>query len=72
MRELAQRHGQLGWRAYAFPISVDSLEVVASLYIVAQRRTGRPTGWAPWTSLIVGTAASLSANVAVGGHDLIG
>lgn len=72
MRELAQRHGQLGWRAYAFPISVDGLEIVASLYIVAQRRVGRSTGWVPWTSLVVGTLASLAANVAVGGHDLIG
>jgi hypothetical protein len=72
MRELAQRHGQLGWRAYAFPVSVDGLEVVASLYLVAQRRAGRPTGWVPWTSLIVGTVASLAANVSVGGDDPIG
>ena len=72
MRELANQHGQLGWRAYAFPISVDGLEVVASLYLVAQRRAGRPTGWVPWASLVVGTLASLAANVAVGGDDLVG
>lgn len=72
MRELAQLHGQLGWRAYAFPLSVDGLEVVASLYLVAQRRVGHPTGWVPWTSLSVATLASLAANVAVGGDDLIG
>ena len=34
--------------------------------------SGRATGWVPWTSLIVGTVASLAANIAVGGHDLIG
>ena len=28
MQELAQRHGQHGWRSYAFPISVDGLEIV--------------------------------------------
>ncbi|GAB1693275.1 hypothetical protein [Krasilnikovia sp. M28-CT-15] len=54
------------------PISVDGLEIVASLYLVAQRRAGRPTGWIPWFALIVGTAASLTANIAVGGADPIG
>lgn len=72
MRELAHHHDQTGWKAYAFPISVDGLEIVASLYLVAQRRAGRPTGWIPWVALIVGTAASLAANVAVGGADPIG
>lgn len=72
MVELSQRHDQTGWKAYAFPISVDGLEIVASLYLVAQRRAGRPTGWIPWVALVVGTLASLAANVAVGGHDVIG
>jgi len=72
MRELATHHDQLGWKSYAFPISVDGLEIVASLYLVAQRRAGRPTGWIPWVALIVGTLASLAANVAVGGADPIG
>ncbi|MBL7261346.1 DUF2637 domain-containing protein [Actinoplanes sp. LDG1-01] len=72
MRELATHHGQLGWKSYAFPISVDGLEIVASLYLVAQRRAGRPTGWVPWLTLIIGTAASLAANVAVGGADVVG
>ena len=72
MRELALHHDQLGWKSLAFPISVDGLEIVASLYLVAQRRAGRPTGWIPWVALIVGTAASLAANVAVGGADPIG
>jgi hypothetical protein len=72
MTELAHQHDQTGWKAYAFPISVDGLEVVASLYLVSQRRAGRPTGWVPWVALIVGTAASLAANVAVGGTDPIG
>jgi hypothetical protein len=71
MRELATHHDQLAWKAYAFPISVDGLEV-ASLYLVAQRRAGRATGWIPWVALIVGTLASLAANVAVGGADPIG
>jgi hypothetical protein len=72
MRELALVHDQLGWKSLAFPISVDGVELVASLYLVAQRRAGRPTGWIPWIALIVGTAASLAANIAVGGADPIG
>jgi hypothetical protein len=72
MRELATHHDQLGWKSYAFPISVDGLEIVASLYLVAQRRAGRHIGWIPWVALIVGTIASLAANVAVGGADPIG
>jgi hypothetical protein len=72
MTELAIKHGQTGWKAYAFPVSVDGLEIVASLYLVVQRRAGRPTGWVPWVALVVGTLASLAANVAVGGHDPIG
>ena len=30
------------------------------------------SGVLPWAALLVGTAASLAANVAVGGHDLVG
>jgi hypothetical protein len=45
---------------------------VASLYLVVQRRAGRPTGWIPWVALVVGTLASLAANVAVGGNDPTG
>jgi hypothetical protein len=72
MRELAIHHDQWGWKSLAFPISVDGLEIVASLYLVAQRRAGRPTGWVPWVALFVGTAASLAASVAVGAADPVG
>jgi hypothetical protein len=72
MKELALHHDQIGWKAYAFPVSVDGLEIVASLYLVVQRRAGRLTGWIPWVALVVGTLASLAANVAVGGNDPTG
>ncbi|MDG4797192.1 DUF2637 domain-containing protein [Micromonospora sp. WMMD1082] len=72
MHELATEHDQDGWKAFAFPISVDGLEIVAALYMVVQRRAGRRTGWLPWVALVVGTAASLAANVAVGGDSVIG
>jgi hypothetical protein len=72
MSALALAHGQLGWKSTAFPISVDGLELVSSLYILAQRRTGRGAGLLPWAALVVGTVASLAANVAVGGADPVG
>jgi hypothetical protein len=30
MRQLAQDHGQSGWHAHAFPLSVDGIEIVAA------------------------------------------
>jgi hypothetical protein len=72
MSALALAHGQLGWKSTAFPISVDGLELVSSLYILAQRRARRRAGLLPWAALVVGTVASLAANVAVGGADPVG
>ena len=72
MQELATAHDQLGWKSYAFPVSVDGLEVVASFYLVAARRAGRPAGWTAWVALIVGTLASLAANVTACGADSVG
>jgi len=40
------------------------VEIVASLVLPADRRTGRRCGWLPWVCLMTGTAASLTANVA--------
>jgi hypothetical protein len=72
MAELARRHGEVGWRAHAFPVSVDGIEVVASLVLLAHRRAGTRPGWLPWAALAAGTAASVAANVAVGASDPIG
>ena len=72
MRNLAAAHGETGWQAHAFPLSVDGIEIVASLVLLADRRAGRPSGWLPWAALAAGTTASLSANVAAAGTDLIG
>jgi Protein of unknown function (DUF2637) len=71
MRQLAQDHGQAGWHAHAFPLSVDGLEIVASLVLLADHRSGRRPGWLPWAALVIGTAGSLAANVATAGPGLI-
>ena len=72
MIELARLHGEVGWRVHAFPVSVDGIEVVASMVLLAHRRAGTPAGWLPWAALAAGTAASLAANVAVGAADPVG
>src|SRR5262245_205334 len=72
MAELARLHGEVGWRAHAFPVSVDGIEIVASLVLLAHRRAGTRSGWLPWAALAAGTAASVAANVAVGAADPVG
>src|SRR5215472_5913712 len=64
MRQLAEAHANTGWHAHTLPLSVDGVEIVASLVLLADRRTGHRSGWLPWAALITGTAASLAANVA--------
>jgi hypothetical protein len=44
MRHLAEAPGQSGWHAHAFPLSVNGVEIVASLVLLASRRTGRKYG----------------------------
>jgi len=68
MRQLATAHGDTGWHAHAFPLSVDGVEIVASLVLLADRRAGRKSGWLPWAALTIGTAASLAANIATADH----
>ncbi|MDA0565216.1 DUF2637 domain-containing protein [Streptomonospora sp. S1-112] len=65
MFELALRHGEPAWRAGLFPLSVDGMIVAASMALLADARQGRRGGVLPWALLVVGSAASLAANVAV-------
>src|SRR5436190_13220391 len=66
MAELARIHGEVGWRSHAFPVSVDGIEVVASLVLLAHRRAGTRAGWLPWVALAASVAANVAADVAVG------
>ncbi|QUX30576.1 DUF2637 domain-containing protein [Nocardiopsis akebiae] len=65
MYELALRHGEPEWRAALFPLSVDGMIVGASMTLLSDARHGRKGSLLPWTLLIVGSGASLAANVAV-------
>ncbi|MFF8763490.1 DUF2637 domain-containing protein [Nocardiopsis dassonvillei] len=65
MYELALRHGEPEWRAALFPLSVDGMIVGASMTLLSDARHGRKGGLLPWALLIIGSGASLAANVAV-------
>lgn len=65
MYELALRHGEPEWRASLFPLSVDGMIVASSMTLLSDARNGRKGGMLPWTLLIIGSGASLAANVAV-------
>jgi hypothetical protein len=46
--ELARVHGEVGWRSHAFPVSVDGIEVVASLLLAHRRAGTRGGSWRYW------------------------
>ena len=65
MHLLVELHGQPGWVAALTPLSVDGMIVAASTTLLADSRAGERGGVLPWALLVVGSAASLAANVAV-------
>ncbi|MDS1271537.1 DUF2637 domain-containing protein [Lipingzhangella sp. LS1_29] len=64
MYELALRHGEPEWRAALFPLSVDGMIVAASMTLLSDARQGRRGGVLPGSLLIIGSLASLAANIA--------
>src|SRR5215472_8712931 len=72
MHTLVALHGQPGWVAALTPLSVDGMIAAASTTLLADSRSGRKGGALPWALLIVGSVASLAANVAVAEPTLLG
>ncbi|MER5681934.1 DUF2637 domain-containing protein [Streptomyces sp. NPDC002205] len=66
LHDIAAAAGQDGWKAWAYPISVDLLLVAAWRRLRILRTTGEPTR-AAWTWFTVALAASLGANIATAG-----
>jgi hypothetical protein len=54
-----------GWVAALTPLSADGMIVAASATLLADSRAWERGGVLPWALLVVGSAASLAANVAV-------
>jgi hypothetical protein len=65
MHLLVELHGQPGWVAALTPLSVDGTIVAASATLLADSRSGGKGGFLPWALLVIGSVASLAANVAV-------
>jgi Protein of unknown function (DUF2637) len=65
MHLLVELHGQPGWVAALTPLSVDGMIVAASTTLLAESRSGVRGGLLPSALLVVGSVASLAANVAV-------
>jgi len=72
MHALVALHGQPGWVAALTPLSVDGTIVAASTTLLADSRAGQKGELLPWALLVVGSAASLAANVAVAEPTVIG
>jgi hypothetical protein len=54
------------------PLSVDGMIVAASMTLLAESRSGCRGGVLPWALLVIGSVASLAANVAVAEPTMIG
>ncbi|MEU7068703.1 DUF2637 domain-containing protein [Streptomyces narbonensis] len=66
LHDLAEAAGQSGWKAWAYPVSVDLLLVAAWRRLRALRAAGESARSA-WTWFAVSLAASLGANIATAG-----
>ncbi|MFF9013137.1 DUF2637 domain-containing protein [Streptomyces sp. NPDC014870] len=66
LHDLAEAAGQTGWKAWAYPVSVDLLLVAAWRRLRTLRAAGASARSA-WTWFTVALAASLGANVATAG-----
>jgi len=62
----ASNHGMAGWRAYAFPLMVDTFVAAGelALFVSAARLWSFRTRLGGWTILLLGLAASIGGNVA--------
>ncbi len=61
MADLAHRAGIGAGQAWAWPLIVDGIIVVATVAVVALASQSRPT-WYPWTLLAAGAVVSVTAN----------
>ncbi|MGW2403506.1 DUF2637 domain-containing protein [Streptomyces sp. NPDC001739] len=66
LHDIAEAAGQHGWKAWAYPVSVDLLFVAAWRRLRALRANDRAAR-AAWTWFIIALAASLGANIATAG-----
>jgi hypothetical protein len=69
---LVRRYGETSWTSTLLPVSVDGMIAASSMTLLADSRNGQRSGFLPWTLLVIGSAASLAANVAVAEPSAVG
>jgi hypothetical protein len=69
---LVRRYGETSWTAVLPPVSVDGMIVTSSMSLLMDSRSCRRSGLLPWALLIIGSTASLAANVAVAEPSAVG
>jgi len=70
IHDLALHHGQTGWKAWTYPLSVDLLMVAAYRQALKARHAKNGGTVLPWVWFLLSLGASLTANViATGGRD---
>ncbi|MDX3073245.1 DUF2637 domain-containing protein [Streptomyces sp. MI02-7b] len=66
LHDIAEAAGQHGWKAWAYPVSVDLLLVAAWRRMRILRAADRPAR-AAWTWFVIALTASLGANISTAG-----
>jgi hypothetical protein len=69
---LVRRYGETSWTSTLLPVSVDGMIAASSMTLLADSRNGRRSGLLPWSLLVIGSVASLAANVAVAEPSAVG
>jgi hypothetical protein len=70
---LVRRYGETSWTAALLPVkTVDGMIAALSMTLLLDSRQGRRSGLLPWVLLMVGSAGSLAANVAVAEPSVVG
>jgi len=72
MHVLALDHGEPAWTAALIPFSVDGMIIAKKMSLLLDSRYGTRSGVLPWALLLIGSTASLGANVAVAEPSLYG
>jgi hypothetical protein len=70
IRHLARAHAETGWAAYAIPLTIDGIEIIATLALLNHPHQ-RSSARLAWTMLITATLASIAANIAAAPTDPI-
>lgn len=64
--QVVSEHGETGWLARAYPLTIDGLIVAASMVLLTAARQRARAHWLAYGALAVGITATIAVNVAAG------